>query len=62
MRSPGAKRLYDRLISQGHGPNEAIRAVANKLTGVVHACVRDHRPYDEARAWSQSIACPAVAA
>lgn len=49
--SPGARAYFDELIATGHGPNEAIRATANKLIGMLHACLRDHRPYDELKAW-----------
>ncbi len=54
-RSPGARQLYDRLHCRGQLHNQALRVVANKLVGCLHACLRDHRPYDEARAWSSLV-------
>lgn len=49
--SAGARHLYDRLRGRGQHHNQALRVVANKLIGCLHACLRDHRPYDETRAW-----------
>lgn len=49
--SPGARHLYDRLRARGQHHNQAVRVVANKLVGCLHACLRDHRPYDETRGW-----------
>jgi len=54
-RSPGARQLYDRLRRRGQLHNQALRVVANKLVGCLHACLRDHRLYDEARAWPASL-------
>jgi transposase len=50
--SPGARSYFDKLIASGHGHNEAVRATANKLIGFLHACLRDHQPYDELKAWT----------
>ncbi len=49
--SPGARRLYDQLRARGKHHNEAIRVVANKLVGMLHACLRDRCLYDEETAW-----------
>jgi len=49
--SPGARHLYDRLRGRGQHHNQAVRVVANKLVGSLHACLRDRRPYEETRAW-----------
>ncbi len=53
--SPGARRLYQRLRSRGQTHNAATRVVANKLVGVLHACLRDRTLYDEQRAWSNHL-------
>jgi len=50
--SPGARRYYDQLKDRGKTHNVALRAVGNRLVGILHACLRDHRLYDETRAWS----------
>lgn len=41
--SPGARQLYERLRARGKHHNEALRVVANKLVGILHACLRDRR-------------------
>jgi hypothetical protein len=53
--SPGARRHYDRLRQRGQLHNQALRVVANKLVASLHVCLRDHRPYDEARAWPAQL-------
>jgi hypothetical protein len=49
--SPGARRYYDSLRQRGKAYHTAIRAIANRLAGILHACLRQHRLYDEATAW-----------
>ena len=49
--SAGARVAYRRLRARGQTHNMATRAIANKLVGVLHACLRDRTPYQEARAW-----------
>lgn len=49
--SAAARAHYDRLRQRGRGYNEAVRATANKLVGCLHACLRDHVSYSEARPW-----------
>jgi transposase len=59
--SPGARRYYDRqtnILNKPH--NTAIRAVANKLIAKLHACLEDHRLYDEALAWPPEISVQAA--
>jgi transposase len=53
--SPGARRYYDQLIARNHQHNEALRALANRLAGILHGCLRHHRLYDEALAWPSSL-------
>jgi hypothetical protein len=53
--SPGARRLYQRLRGRGQTHNMATRVIANKLVGVLHACLRDRTFYDEGRAWSPGL-------
>ncbi len=54
--SPGARRLYQQLRRRGQTHNMAARVIANKLVGILHACLRDRTLYDEERAWSRTIA------
>jgi hypothetical protein len=58
--SPGAKAFYDRQIQAGKPHNTAIRAVANKLIGPLHACLKNHCLYDEGLAWPQAAVARAA--
>ena len=53
--SPGARRFYDRHKARHKSHNQALRALANRLTGILHGCLRQRRLYDEALAWPESI-------
>jgi hypothetical protein len=59
-RSPGARRSYDTLRARGASHYQALRALANRLVGILHGCLRHRRPYDEQVAWP--TACAAGAA
>ncbi len=50
--SPGARACYQRHRDAKQGHHQALRAVANKLVGCLHACLRDRVPYDETTAWA----------
>src|SRR5438128_1523472 len=49
--SPGARAFYD-AHRAARGPNDrdahskALRALANRLVGILHGCLRHHSPYD----------------
>jgi Transposase/Transposase IS116/IS110/IS902 family len=51
-RSPGARAYYDRLRAKGASHQQALRALGNRLVGLLHGCVRHRTSYDEQRAWS----------
>jgi hypothetical protein len=53
--SQGARLYYERLRARGKTHNVAVRAVANRLVGMLHACIRDRRSYDELLAWPVSL-------
>jgi transposase len=53
--SPGAHEFYRRLRSRGQPHNQAIRVIAYKLVGKLHACLRDRTLFDEQRAWSADL-------
>jgi Transposase/Transposase IS116/IS110/IS902 family len=53
-RSAGARALYDRQRARGATHHQALRAVANKLVGILHGCLRHRTLYDEATAWAQT--------
>jgi len=51
-RSPGARTYYDQHRAAGDLHHQALRAVGNRLVGILHGCLRHHTEYDEYRAWS----------
>jgi len=53
--SPGARQLYQRLRHRGQTHNMAARVIANRLVGMLHACLRDRTVYDEQRAWTARL-------
>ena len=50
--SPGARAFYDHRRSVGDTHNQALRALANRLVGILHGCLRHHTGYDEHTAWA----------
>jgi transposase len=49
--SPGARTYYDAQRARGATHHQALRALANRLVGILHGCLRHHTGYDEATAW-----------
>jgi hypothetical protein len=49
--SPGARTFYDQQRATGHGHNDALRRLANRLVGILHGCLKTRTPYDEDTAW-----------
>jgi hypothetical protein len=45
--SPGARAFYDQHRAAGDTQHQALRAVGNRLVGILHACLRHHSRYDE---------------
>jgi hypothetical protein len=58
--SPGARRYDDAHRARGATHHQALRALANRLVGVLHGCLRHRRAYDEQLALPTST--PAAAA
>ncbi len=53
--SPGAGRYYHQLRRRGKSHNQALRARANRLVGILHGCL-DHRlAYQEEIAWPTAV-------
>jgi len=50
--SPGARAFYDQHRASGHGHNDALRRLANRLVGILHGCLKTGTLYDENTAWS----------
>jgi Transposase/Transposase IS116/IS110/IS902 family len=49
--SPGARAFYDHHRAAGHGHNDALRRLANRLVGILHGCLKTRTCYDEDTAW-----------
>jgi hypothetical protein len=54
--SPGARAYYDARRSRGATHNSALRALSNRLVGILHGCLRHHSYYDEMTAWAAHTA------
>lgn len=50
--SPGARTFYDHRRRTGDTHNQALRALANRLVGILHGCLRHHTTYHEDTAWA----------
>ena len=50
--SPGARTFYDQRRAAGDTHNRALRALANRLVGILHGCLRHGTLYDEHTAWA----------
>jgi hypothetical protein len=61
-RSPGARAFYDAHRARGNTHHQALRALANRLVGILHGCLRHHRLYDETTAWPTIPEVPATTA
>jgi transposase len=53
--SPGARGYYDRCRAAGQTHPQALRALANRLVGILHGCLRHRSLYDEHKAWPATI-------
>ena len=58
--SPGARTFYDQHRAAGDLHHQALRALGNRLVGILHGCLRHHAHYDEHIAWAHRQ--PATAA
>lgn len=50
--SPGARAFYDERRARGDTHNKALRALANRLVGILHGCLKHQTPYNEHTAWA----------
>jgi transposase len=53
--SPGARAYYDQRRAAGDTHHRALRALGNRLVGILHGCLRHHTPYDEHTAWGHRL-------
>jgi hypothetical protein len=49
--SPGARAYYDAHRARGQTHNQALRALANRLVGILHGCLVHRELYREDVAW-----------
>lgn len=50
--SPGARAYYDVRRQAGDSHHKALRALGNRLVGILHGCLHHHTLYDEHTAWA----------
>jgi transposase len=50
--SPGARAFYDHHRARGATHHQALRALANRLVGILDGCLRHRTTYDETTAWA----------
>jgi transposase len=50
--SPGARAFYDTHRARGKTHTQALRALANRLVGILHGCLRHGERYREEIAWT----------
>jgi transposase len=50
--SPGARGFYDQHRAAGDTHHQALRALANRLVGILHGCLRTGTAYNEHTAWA----------
>ena len=53
--SPGARAYYDEQRDRGLDHDAALRALSNRLVGILHGCLKTGTLYDEATAWSHRV-------
>jgi transposase len=52
-RSAGARRYYDTRRDTGANHHQALRALGNRLVGILHGCLRYGQNYSEVTAWGE---------
>lgn len=56
--SPGCRALYDHRRAKGDLHHQALRALGNRLVGILHGCLRHGVNYDEDTAWAHRQTTP----
>ncbi len=60
--SPGARAFYDQKRAAGDLHHQALRALANRLVGILHGCLKHRTPYNEHTAWAHRTTIDQAAA
>lgn len=50
--SPGARTFYDQHRDAKQTHHQALRALGNRLVGILHGCLRHQQHYSEHTAWA----------
>ncbi len=50
--SPGCRTFYDEHRKAGDLHHQALRALANRLVGILHGCIKHQTTYNEQTAWA----------
>ena len=50
--SPGAREFYDQRRAAEDEHHQALRALANRLVGILHGCLKHRTPYNEHTGWA----------
>ena len=50
--SPGCRQFYDQRREAGDLHHQALRALGNRLVGILHGCLKHQTVYDEHTAWA----------
>jgi len=53
--SPGARTFYDERRAAKDTHHQALRALGNRLVGILHGCLHHGTPYNEHTAWAHHI-------
>jgi hypothetical protein len=56
--SPGGRLFYDQRRAAGDLHHQALRALGNRLVGILHGCLRHRTHYDEHKAWAHRQPTP----
>ena len=56
--SPGARAFYDHHRAAGDLHHQALRALGNRLVGILHGCLRHDSAYNEYKAWAHRQTTP----
>jgi transposase len=59
--SSGARAYYYEQCDRGLDHDAALRALSNRLVGILHGCLKTGTLYDEATAWSHRVNLPGAA-
>lgn len=60
--SPGARAFYDQHRAAGDLHHQALRALGNRLVGILHGCLRHRTAYSEHKAWAHRHTNPTITA